>query len=162
MKYRFYGFRVLAAILAALTLSNWAMAAGKQVPFKGLSSGFVKIESIDLGAMVAHTSVEAQGQATHLGRFTATAVADIDLTNGDAHGSWTLTAANGDLLFLDFEASAGSDATHGVAAFTITGGTGRFEGASGFYEQRITFDVPPGSVERAAFTDVLEGKIVLH
>jgi hypothetical protein len=150
---------VLFAVLAVLTLNGAAMAAGKSVPFKGRSSGVVTTTGFDPVAMIVHTRVEAQGQATHLGRFTATAVADIDVVTGDAHGTWTLTAANGDTLFVEFEASAGSGSTDGVGNFTITGGTGRFDGASGFYEQRITFEGDPGSSATASFTDVLEGRI---
>jgi hypothetical protein len=42
MKQRLYGFSVLAAVLAALTLSGTATAGGKEVPFKGRSSGVVQ------------------------------------------------------------------------------------------------------------------------
>jgi hypothetical protein len=38
-------------------------------------------------------------------------------------------------------------------------GTGRFQGATGYYEQIITFALPPGTVEVDAYTDVLEGTI---
>jgi hypothetical protein len=133
------------------------MAAAKPVPFKGRSSGVVTIVSVD--ATFAHTSVEAQGQATNLGRFRATALTDVELSTGNAHGAWTLTAANGDKLFLEMTAVPSGDATHGIAAFKVMGGTGRFEGATGSYTQTITFDSPPGASPTARFTDVLEGTI---
>ena len=143
MQQRWYYFSVVAAILAALSLSAPVLAAGKQVPFKGRSSGVVTTVRVDEVAGIAYFRVEAQGQATHLGRFTATAVAEADVVTGDAHGTWTLTAANGDQLFLTIAATPGSEANQGIGGFTVTGGTGRFAGATGYYEQCITFDVAP-------------------
>jgi hypothetical protein len=157
MKRRLYWFSVLVALLAALTLSAPAMAAGKPVPFKGRSSGVVSAVGFDPVAGIAHTRVAGQGQATHLGRFTQTGDVGVDVATGNARGTWTLTAANGDMLFLEMEAY-GIDPTHGVGAFTIVGGTGRFQGASGSYEQMITFTVAPGTSD-STFTDVLTGTI---
>jgi hypothetical protein len=53
----------------------------------------------------------------------------------------------------------GVDATHGHGSFTVVGGTDRFQGATGSYEQTVTFAVAPGSStsDSIAFTDVLEG-----
>jgi hypothetical protein len=67
MKQRLYGFCILAAVLAALTLSGLATAAGKPVPFKAQSSGVVTTLRVDPVAGFAYTHVEGQGQATHLG-----------------------------------------------------------------------------------------------
>ena len=101
MKQRLYGFSVLAAVLAALTLSGPAMAAGKQVPFKGRSSGVVTAVGFDPVAGIAYTRVEGEGQATHLGHFTVTGDVAVDVATGIPQGTWTLTAANGDMLFLE-------------------------------------------------------------
>ncbi len=157
MKQRLYWFSVLAGLLAALMLSAPAIAAGQLVPFKGRSSGAVTTVGVDLVAGIAHTRVEGEGQATHLGHFTQTGDVGVDLATGNARGTWTLTAANGDMLFLEMEAY-GIDPTHGVGAFTVVGGTGRFEGATGSYEQIITFAVAPGTSD-STFTDVLKGTI---
>src|SRR5207249_4182621 len=158
MKQRLYWFSILVAVLAALTLSAPAMAAGQPVPFKARSSGVVTTVGFDPVAGIAYARVEGQGQATHLGRFTETGDAAVDLATGNARGTWTLTAANGDMLFLEFEAKPTIDPTHGVAAFTVVGGTGRFQGASGSYQQIITFTVEPGTSD-STFTDVLTGTI---
>jgi hypothetical protein len=158
MKQRWYGVGALLAVLAALTLSAPALAAAKQVPFKARSSGVATTTGFDPVAMIASTRVEGQGQATYLGQFTATAVAEVDVVTGNAHGSWTLTAANGDQLFLTFTAVPSSDSTHGIGTFTIVGGTGRFAGATGFYEQIIEFADVPGTAD-ATYTDVLTGMI---
>jgi hypothetical protein len=158
MKQRLYWFSVLVALLAALTLSGPAMAAGKQVPFKGRSSGVVTVT--DFSYPFVTTSVVGEGEATYLGRFTLTAevVVNVSLPGGPAAGSWTLTAANGDQLFATFVAY-GIDPTHGHGDFTIVGGTGRFQGATGSYTQLITFATPPGSSPSIAYTDALEGAI---
>src|SRR5262245_41700625 len=104
MKQRVYWFSILVAVLATLTLSAPALAAGHPVPFKGRSSGTVTAVGFDPVAGIAYAHVEGQGQATHLGRFTETEDAAVDVATGNARGTWTLTAANGDRLFLDFEA----------------------------------------------------------
>lgn len=60
----------------------------------------------------------AWGVASHLGKFTAEEQGTLSLVNGG-----TMTAANGDLLY--YTQPLGS------LVVTITGGTGRFAGASG-------------------------------
>jgi hypothetical protein len=80
------------------------------------------------------------------------------VATGNARGTWTLTAANGDMLFLAMERN-GIDSTHGGGTFTVVGGTGRFQGASGSYEQIITFAVPLGTSDSIPYTDVLTGTI---
>jgi hypothetical protein len=53
----------------------------------------------------------------------------------------------------------GIDPTHGAGTFTVVGGTGRFQGATGSYEQIITFAVPLGTSDSIPYTDVLTGTI---
>ncbi len=57
MKQRLYWFSILIALLAALTLSAPAMAAGKPVPFKARSSGVVTTVGIDPVAGLVYTHV---------------------------------------------------------------------------------------------------------
>jgi len=159
IKQRLYWFSVLAAVLAALTLSGPATAAEKQVPFKGGSSGVVTTVRFDPVAGIAYVRVEGKGQATHLGRFTVTADVAVDVATGIPKGTWTLTAANGDMLFLTM-VGYGIDAAHGFGAFTVVGGTGRFEEATRYYEQIITF-CPETSDTTQPYTDVLNGTISL-
>jgi hypothetical protein len=157
MKQRLYGFRVLAVVLAALILSGPA-TAGKRVPFKGQSSGVVTAVGFDPVEGIAFTRVTGEGQSTHLGHFTVTGDVGVEVATGIPLGTWTLTAANGDMLFLTM-GGHGIDPTHGFGAFTVVGGTGRFQGATGYYEQIITFAVPPGTADIIPYTDVLEGTI---
>ena len=142
----------MAAMFLAAVLAGPA-AAGNQVPFKGQSSGVATTESFDPVAGIVHIRGEGEGEATHLGRFTETSNVAIYLATGTVLGNLTLTAANGDMLFLEMTGH-GIDAAHGFGAFTVVGGTGRFQGASGYYEQLITFNTL-----FTEFTDVLEGTI---
>jgi hypothetical protein len=157
MKQRLYGFRVLAAaVLAALILSGSA-TAGKQEPFKGGSSGVVTAVGFDPAKGIAYTRVAGEGQATHWsfhsdrGRSGRCGNRNTD-RDLDAHCSY------GDMLFLKMTGS-GIDPTHGFGEFTVMGGTGRFEGATGSYEQIITFAVPLGTADIIPYTDVLDGTI---
>lgn len=157
---RLGGLSALAAVLAALILSGPATAAGTQLPFKGKSSGSVTATGFDPATGTAFTTVAGAGNATHLGHFTVTGQVAVNVATGIPVGTWTLTAANGDRLFLTMSGH-GIDATHGFGAFTIVGGTGRFEDATGSYEQIITFAVPLGSANVIPYTDVLKGTISL-
>jgi hypothetical protein len=92
---------------------------------------------------------EGSGEATHLGRFSAVATFCINigdlldddrLTEGESlpffDVVWTLTAATGDELWLagdgEVKPSGNPDFDFEFTTpFEITGGTGRFEGASG-------------------------------
>lgn len=73
-------------------------------------------------------------QLSHLGRTAYAGVLEIDFANGTQRGTRTLTAANGDQLFLT---AVGTSAPSGpgmrsiAATLTITGGTGRFANARG-------------------------------
>ncbi len=160
-----HGFKIIAAVLATLTISGTATAGKPLVPFKGQSSGIVTTVGFDHQLRVVSTHVEGQGEATHLGHFTVTAdVAVYVFTpTGVAIGNWTYVTANGDKLFAHMVGSGGADPLHGIGTFTILGGTGRFQGASGTYQQIITFaEVPGGSAPVDPYTDVLFNGIISY
>jgi hypothetical protein len=156
MKQRLYGFSVLVAVLAALTLSGTATAGGKEVPFKGRSSGVI-VPATCLDPNDSCTVLYGEGEATPLGPFTVTArvVQDAETVTGP----WMLTTADGDVLFVTFEGFAGEEENQGRGEMTIVGGTGRFQGATGHYTQLITFSDPEGTQPSVTYTDVLEGTI---
>ena len=116
------------------------------MPFKGQSTGVITTVGFDPELGVVSTRAEGQGEATHLGRFTVTAEVSIYVftPTGVVIGNWIYVTANGDKLFAHGIGSGGPDPLHGVGTFTITGGTGRFQGASGSYQQLITFAASPG------------------
>jgi hypothetical protein len=157
MKRQSYGFKLLAAVLAAFTLIGTATAGKPMVPFKGQSKGVVTTVGFDPDLGVVTTHSEGQGEATHLGRFTVTGDVSIYVftPTGIAIGDWTYVTASGDKLFAHMIGSGGADQFHGIGTFTITGGTGRFRGASGTYQQIITFDAVPGTVPAVPYSDVL-------
>jgi len=75
------------------------------------------------------------GNASHLGRFTLTYELVVDFLIDGTSGSAVFTAANGDSLFTDIVGhgtSLGEFASI-VETHTITGGTGRFAGATGSF-----------------------------
>ena len=80
-----------------------------------------------------------EGNASHLGSFTATSVDHVTDTSGI--GTWEFTAANGDQLFTETagveNAFEPPNISHVTLHARITGGTGRFAGASGEFTTRF-------------------------
>jgi hypothetical protein len=109
----------------------------------------------------SYNSVVAEGEATHLGHYTLIGDFVVDVRFATGTGVYTLTAANGDMLFLDMEGHAVlTDFTKTVANFTVTGGTGRFEGATGSFTANNLFEVAVNlSVLPNPYVGVLEGAI---
>jgi hypothetical protein len=73
-------------------------------------------------------------QLTLLGRTAFYGEQDINFAAGTQSGTRTLTAANGDVLYVTHtgvSAPAGPGLVGFVAQMTIVGGTGRFAGATG-------------------------------
>jgi hypothetical protein len=79
--------------------------------------------------------IDGTGQATHLGAYTYAATECFDPVSGAFAGSSTLTAANGDAITGTYEGHVSGTADPNVIAyqedFELTGGTGRFAGATG-------------------------------
>jgi hypothetical protein len=73
----------------------------------------------------------------------------VNPASGTAIGSYQFTAANGDTLFADFTGQATPTATPGVLYIEetaiITGGTGRFAGATGSFTVERWFDTIAGT-----------------
>ena len=90
----------------------------------------------------------ATGTGTHFGRFTAVFTATVTLDTGSSTGSISFQAANGDRLDGAF-AGQGTPTTEPnihsiVEVVTISGGTGRFAGATGAFTIRRVIDLPAG------------------
>jgi hypothetical protein len=130
------------AVLAVLGLAG-PVAAGEQVPFKGRLEGVVTVTPVS-PPFIVDVLVNAAGEATHLGRFTLAIPHRVNRANGTATGSYHLTAANGDTLFASFAGQSMPTPTPGVIYIaetaTITGGTGRFAGATGGFICERLFD----------------------
>ena len=141
----------LAASLALAVLGLLApagpVAAGEQVPFKGSLQGDVTVTP--LGPPFVAVAVEATGQATHLGKFTLDIPHIVNRKARTADGRYEFTAANGDTLRADFKGTARPTAIPGVLYIeetaTITGGTGRFAGATGIFSVERWYDMVAGT-----------------
>jgi hypothetical protein len=129
------------AVLGVLALAGPA-AAGDQVPFKGSLGGDVTVTPLAPPSL--YVDVEATGNATHLGKFTLDVPHAVNAANGTAIGTYEFTAANGDKLYATFTGVATPTATPGVLYIeetaTITGGTGRFAGATGSFVSERLYD----------------------
>ena len=124
-----------APAVAAVSGAAAAARRATELPFRGT------LEARETGQFQPATStvlvhLVGTGTANHLGRYTL--VADFTLTpaTSTAVGQITLTAANGDVLTASFTGRSVPTAA-GVVAIaetaTLTGGTGRFAGATGSF-----------------------------
>jgi hypothetical protein len=134
------------ALLAVVGLAG-PVPAGEQVPFKGSFEG--DVTSIPLAPPFAMVDVEAAGEATHLGKFTLDIPHVVDRATRTAVGTYEFTAANGDKVYAEFTGLATPTAIPGVLYIeetaTITGGTGRFAGATGSFTSERLYDTIEGT-----------------
>jgi hypothetical protein len=130
-------FRVTAglvlAVVAALGLAGPA-AAAEQVPFKGRLEGDVTLTP---APPLLLEDIEAMGTATQLGHFMLDVRLVVDPATRTAVGVYEFTAANGDTQYAEFTGLATPTEIPGVLYIeetaVITGGTGRFAGATGSF-----------------------------
>lgn len=140
---------VLTSALAVLVVLGLAgpVAAGDQVPFKGRLVGVVT-RGVANPPFVP-VLIEGVGNAAHLGRFTFSAPHTVNIATRTAVGTYEFTAANGDMLFADFVGQSYPTDTPGVVYIveeaTITGGTGRFAGATGNFTVERLYDTVAGT-----------------
>ena len=96
-----------------------------------------------------HVDVEATGKATHLGKFTLDIPHVVNPATRAAVGTYEFTAANGDKVYAEFTGLATPTAIPGVLYIeetaTITGGTGRFAGATGSFISERWYDTVAGT-----------------
>jgi hypothetical protein len=134
------------AIVVVLGLTG-PVAAGEQAPFKGSFEGDVTMTPLD--PPFVSVLVDATGNATHLGQFTLAIPHVVNRANSTAIGSYEFVAANGDAVFAEFTGQATPTSTPGVLSIvetaTITGGTGRFAGATGSFISERLFDTINGT-----------------
>jgi hypothetical protein len=109
-------------------------AAQKQVPFKGS----IQAQETDIPSPpILSVTGSGTGIGSHLGQFSLSYELTVILATGTATGSAQLTAANGDIIYATVVGLGVETDTPGVDSitetYTITGGTGRFEGAQGSF-----------------------------
>jgi hypothetical protein len=124
---------LLAAIFVTALFAGPA-PAGQQVPFNG---SWVSNETYDVQFPVMFVHGTASGYATQLGRYTATYEEQVDLLTLSSVGVISVVAANGDVIFAtqtgQGDPTPDPDVFSIVEVSTITGGTGRFAGATGTF-----------------------------
>ena len=134
------------AVLVVLGLAG-PVAAGDPVPFKGSFEGDVTVTP--LVPPFVSVDVEATGKATHLGKFTLDIPHVVNRATRTAIGFYEFTAANGDKVYAEFTGVATPTAIPGVLNIketaTITGGTGRFAGATGSFSVERWYDTIAGT-----------------
>ena len=95
-----------------------------------------------------------EGVATQLGKFTREETVNVN-PDGTVNGSIVFTAADGSQLYCEF-AGAFTSATTVAGTYSFTGGTGRFDGATGL----AFFDIALG--EAGSFSFAFAGTISMN
>jgi len=115
----------LTAMLAA------PLATANETPFRGT------VEALETQVVTPPTLAATGaggGNSTHLGKFTLTYTAQVNLVSGRGIGSFVFIAANGDHVYAS-DVGQSTPVIPGVVSIvetaTITGGTGRFADATG-------------------------------
>jgi hypothetical protein len=124
-----------------------ASQATHLVPFKGSLAGTQSVTP--LTPPFGRVNGSGTGTATHLGQFTAAWPHTVNFATRVGEGTYTFTAANGDTLTADFTGQAQGTSPHItiVENATVTGGTGRFAGATGTFTVQRTFNQATGVTE---------------
>lgn len=139
------GFGIVALVLTLVLVLNNAASANESVerPFKMVEYGYVIDEGPDVGDC-SFATVEAggEGNATHMGLVRIDRSHCFDPTNDPVlyDGYWEAVGANGDKIWgsytgalvpTEFDENGVPIRGTITSPFTIDGGTGRFEGATG-------------------------------
>ena len=127
----------------AQPLQQGTSAAAQPLPFKGSLEGTQTLTPLQppFGAV----NGRADGTATHLGRFTVVFPHTVNFATRSGVGTYTFTAADGDTLTAAFTGQAQQGPVVSIEEHaTITGGTGRFEGATGAFVVQRRFDQATG------------------
>jgi hypothetical protein len=140
-----------AFVTLALLASAGAVVAAEQVPLRGTLSGTQHRTPLEPPFVL--DVFEMAGTATQLGQFQLLITATVNTATRTATGTYEFVAANGDTLTATFTGRSAPTATPGVILIvetaTITGGTGRFAGATGSFVVERLFNIATGQTEGA-------------
>lgn len=121
-------------------------AVAAEVPFRG---DLQAVETSQVNFPTVLIAGSGTGIATHLGKFTVTYEAEVNLISFQASGTSVFVAANGDHVFADIAGQSSPTGTPNLISitevYTITGGTGRFAGATGTFTMQRLKDQVSGS-----------------
>ena len=140
--------KIRSLMLTLFLLLGALPAAATERPFALNGSGVAAFVTDGAGNIIG-ANPTGSGTATHLGSFTVAGTVTFTLDNGvlRSHGEAALIAANGDNLnvVLDGALDPNTGTDHGI--FSIVGGTGRFDGASGSGDFVVTINPITGGFE---------------
>lgn len=143
---------------ALFLTASLAGAVAAETPFRGTLQA---VETAVVQFPTVFIDGSGTGHATQLGKFTVTYEAEVNLLTRTGIGSWEFIAANGDRVFADIVGQSAPTGTPNVVSIveigTITGGTGRFEDATGTFILERLKDQVTGSSSGS-----FDGTIVIH
>ncbi len=127
-----FGFNLMAlALMGGMALT--ALASTR--PFHLVEHGQLYTTPRDSSGTVIDVVAEGVGTATHLGVITVQRTATLTATSTpgvfDFNGQATLTAASGETLTTTITGTFNANVGHADLVYEWTGGTGRFEHATG-------------------------------
>ena len=145
MKKIFVSTAIALLLLIILASTTLAAPAEKQLLFKGSQQAVQTQQVVFPTAFISGTG---SGNATQLGLYTITFQAKLNLLTLSGSGSATLVAADGSSLFTETQGQGAPTSDPSIFAVvdvhTITGGTGRFAGASGSFTMERLVDRTTG------------------
>ena len=124
---KFFGKVMFGLALIALLSTTATVGFASDVPFKGWANGEITVFSP--GPTGISITAVAEGNATHLGRYTREEHLLVDPNTGAFTGDVTFTAADGSELTATITGQL--TATGAEGSYTFTGGSGRFADAAG-------------------------------
>jgi hypothetical protein len=149
---------IVVALALLATLTGVALADQKELSIKGTLQA---VETLDFSNPPIMTSTAiGSGIATHLGRYTLSWEVEVNLETITGTGTGYFVAANGDSLYTAGTGQATPtgepNVFHIIENLIITGGTGRFAGASGNISTDRIVDLTTGIT-----SGTISGSIVL-
>jgi hypothetical protein len=124
---------LIILVMSMICLVNSTVIAGQARPFQGRIEGqFVGTPTNN--PIIYNSVANANGNAAHVGRFTKVTSDIFNIATGEVVGTFTITAANGDLLsgqYSGYVIPETATTFSWILNATFTGGTGRFANATG-------------------------------
>jgi hypothetical protein len=122
---------MILALIGAVSVT--ALAGAR--PFHLVEHGQIAATPRDSSGTILDVVASGTGTATHLGAITVERTATLTATSTpgifDFKGDAVLTSASGDQLFTEIDGTFNANTGHADLVYEWTGGTGRFEHATG-------------------------------